>query len=89
MRASAPAALLLMLALAGCQTQETREPAQPVTPQQAALDECVALLEKARLWCREHGSARRNSPAYGGRTSLDCMDARLTLRQKCGSYAKP
>ena len=81
--------MLALLLLAGCQTTGQQPVSNEGLEASAALERCVNLVRKVRVWCRNHGAAVQNRSSFGGPTSLDCMDARLELESQCASQFKP
>ena len=51
--------------------------------QEQRFEECAALQKQARLLCRDRGRPRTQNTGVGGRSSPECMTARMEIQRKC------
>ena len=82
---------LLALSLSACQSSGDTKPQEASAAGSASTsgtaaarsERCTALQREARLSCQERGRSSTQNTGLGGRTSPECMNARMLLQQQC------
>lgn len=75
---------IVLWPLVGCVSNAEQVPeSAPKSAQDRQIEQCVALLRDVDLWCRAGRLDSSLGSAGQGLSTLDCLEARLRLKQKC------